>query len=657
MMRFYVRRQIFALCLMTLSVCAGVPVLGQDNPVKNGLNYLIDLEDVRNHYITVEMTVPVTGDQTQLMMAVWTPGSYLVREYARHIDSLKFTNSTGENIQFAKTRKNRWTVETKGLAEFKVRYRLYCNEMSVRTNWVGHEFAMLNGGSTFMTVPDRLNQEHVVELKMPRHWTRSATSLNAAGEKPHRYVAQNFDELVDSPIVAGNINIYPFATGGVQHQLVNIGESGYWDGTKAATDLKKLVDAHQQMWRVVPYDRYLFLNVISGSGGGLEHDNSCLMMTSLWSFRDDDRYKNWLSLASHEFFHTWNVRRLRPKGLMKYDYENENYTRGLWVAEGITSYYEDLLLIRAGLISKDEYLKRLNKDIESVKKRIGRKRQSLTESSFDTWIKFYRPDENSTNTTISYYSKGAVVGFLLDGKIRELTGGQRSLDDVMRQMYEKYLDTGYSSSDFRAVVNDIVGKDTSDWFASAVDSTDELDFEPVKDWFGLEFPDDEEKTATETDDEITDDEAVDENGNGDETADEKTDDSATKITPKEPEPGTRWLGFSGSDRVSRVEADSPATDAGINTGDEILAVNGFRLTRGIESRLKQYEIGDELELLISRRGQIMTLKITIGSKVAKSWRLKIAKKQTVEQKRNFNAWLGLEEPPNNGVDAKEEKPK
>ncbi len=603
---------------MTLSVCAGVQVQGQDNPVKNRINYVIDLKDVRNHYITVEMTVPITDDQTQLMMAVWTPGSYLVREYARHIDSLEFTNSEGQKIQFAKTRKNRWTVETKGLGEFKVRYRLYCNEMSVRTNWVGHEFAMLNGGSTFMTVPDRLDQAHVVELRMPRHWTRSATSLNAAGEKPHRYVAQNFDELVDSPIVAGNINIYPFAAGGVQHQLVNIGESGYWDGTKAAT---------------------------------------CLMMTSLWSFRDDDRYKNWLSLASHEFFHTWNVRRLRPKGLMKYDYENENYTRGLWVAEGITSYYEDLLLIRAGLISKDEYLKRLNKDIESVKKRIGRKRQSLTESSFDTWIKFYRPDENSTNTTVSYYSKGAVVGFLLDGKIRELTGGQRSLDDVMRQMYEKYLDTGYSSSDFRAVVNDIVGKDTSGWFASAVDSTDELDFEPVKDWFGLEFPDDEETTATETDDEITDDEAVDENGNDDETADEKTDDSATKDTPKEPEPGTRWLGFSGSDRVSRVEADSPATDAGINTGDEILAVNGFRLTRGIESRLKQYEIGDELELLISRRGQIMTLKIAIGSKVSKSWRLKIAKEQTVEQKRNFNGWLGLKEPLNNEVDAKEEKPK
>ncbi len=282
---------------------------------------------------------------------------------------------------------------------------------------------------------------------------------------------------------------------------MNVGESGYWDGSKAATDLSKVVAAHHEMWGAVPYQRYLFLNVICGRGGGLEHDNSALLMTSIWSFRDEERYKDWLSLASHEFFHAWNVRRLRPKGLVKYDYESETYTPSLWIAEGVTSYYEDLLLVRAGLFSKKEFLDRLNKNIDGVQKTPGRTKQSLSESSYDAWIKFYRPDENSSNTRISYYSKGAVVAFLLDTKIRELTDGVKSLDDVMRTMYQRYQESGYEPADFRRVVNEIAGEDLSQWFASAVDSTDELDFSPVHNWFGLEFPTnkDDAKTENESD--------------------------------------------------------------------------------------------------------------------------------------------------------------
>ena len=311
---------------------------------KLALRYTVDLEDTRNHYLTIKVEVPVDSDTTELMMAVWTPGSYLVREYARNIDSMTVTSGDRE-LKFEKIRKNRWLVETKGIKSFEVSYRLYCNEMSVRTNWVGNQYAMINGAPTFITVPDRLDKQHEVQLLLPRNWTRSATSLKSVGGNPHRFVAENFDELVDSPIVAGNVSVYPFVVGGIEHQLVNVGESGYWNGTKAATDLKKIVEAHQEMWGVVPYDRYMFINMIVESGGGLEHDNSSILMTSRWSFRDRGRYKSWLSLASHEFFHTWNIRRLRPKSLVTYDYENEVYTDSLWIAEGITSYYEDLLLL------------------------------------------------------------------------------------------------------------------------------------------------------------------------------------------------------------------------------------------------------------------------------------------------------------------------
>ncbi|MEM7784703.1 MAG: hypothetical protein AAF623_15240 [Planctomycetota bacterium] len=500
--------------ILLLWVGLGNIAIGQENELPiDPISYVVDLADSKNHYLKITATVPVVNDSTELMMAVWTPGSYLIREYARHIDSLKIS-SKGESIEFEKIRKNRWRVETKGLKSFQVSYRLYCNEMSVRTNWVGQQYAMMNGAPTFLTVVGRLDQPHRVRLKLPRNWSRSATSLRSYGDLPHSYEAQDFDELVDSPIVAGNIQVYPFEVAGVPHQLVNVGESGIWDGTRAATDLKKIVQAHHEMWNTVPYDRYLFLNMICESGGGLEHDNSTLIMTSRWSYRESGRYESWLSLASHEFFHTWNVRRLRPRSLVDYDYENEVYTPSLWVAEGVTSYYEDLLLVRAGLINSTEYLSRLSQNVESVQRTLGRTKQSLKESSFDTWIKFYRPDENSSNTRISYYSTGAVAAFLLDAKIRRITSGEKSLDDVMRLLYENYVPSGYTSEDFRNTVTEVAGQELADWFARTIDSTEELDYRDLE-FLGIALPNAFDASKFESPDKRKSKESKQENSDGD----------------------------------------------------------------------------------------------------------------------------------------------
>lgn len=583
---------------------------------EDSIRFVVDLADARNHYVTVEMFVPVVEQRTELMMAVWTPGSYLVREYARHIDSLEITNVDGAALNATKVRKNRWVVETTDVKELKVRYRLYCNEMSVRTNWVGNDFAVLNGAPTFLTVVGRLDLPHVVECKLPVNWKRTATSLVQVGSKPHHFRATSFHEIVDSPIVAGNIAVHPFVAGGVQHQLVNVGGAGYWDGDKAAADLRKVVEAHQAMWSVTPYDRYLFLNVISESRGGLEHDFSTLMMTSRWAFRDQKKYRDWLSLASHEFFHTWNVRRLRPRSLQEYDYESEVYTPSLWIAEGITSYFEDVLLARAGLIDRKEYLRRLSDNIKSVETNTGRLKQSLTESSFDTWIKFYRPDENSSNTRISYYRKGCVAAFLLDAKIREATSGAKSLDDVMRRLYVENADTGYEPADFRRVASQVAGLDLSDWFASVIDSTDELEYRHALDYWGLQL-------GTEKPTEKTDAQPV----------------ESTKETAPKP-----WLGFEGVPIVSRVQSDSPASDAGVHTGDELLGINGFRVTKeALDSRIKQYKIGDEIELLIARRGKITTLSLTIAAKPKREWFLTRVKEPSEAQRDNLDAWLGAEQ--------------
>jgi len=619
------------------------------------LRYTVDLEDTRNHYLTIKVEVPVDSDTTELMMAVWTPGSYLVREYARNIDSMTVT-SEGRELEFEKIRKNRWLVETKGIKSFEVSYRLYCNEMSVRTNWVGNQYAMINGAPTFITVPDRLDKQHEVQLLLPRNWTRSATSLKSVGDDPHRFVAENFDELVDSPIVAGNVSVYPFVVGGIEHQLVNVGEAGYWDGTKAATDLKKVVEAHQEMWGVVPYDRYMFINMIVESGGGLEHDNSSVLMTSRWSFRDRGRYKSWLSLASHEFFHTWNIRRLRPKSLVTYDYENEVYTDSLWIAEGITSYYEDLLLLRAGLLSRSEFLSRLSGNVEGVQRTGGRKLQSLKDSSYDAWIKYYRPDENSSNTRISYYSKGAVAAFLLDARIRKLTKGEKSLDDLMRKLFAEYVTTGYTTEEFRAAASELAGQDLSEWFDSVIDSTDELDYSDIE-AIGVVAP--YKKPATQAKKEADKKEADKKEADKKETDKKETDKKVLSglsglkdrlasavggMSRSSKSRGRPYLGFrtsaaDGIVKVTSVKPDSPASEVGMNIEDEVIAVNGFRITSSVDSRLSQYEVGDELEILISRRGQLMTLNLTIGQLESSSYRLRFVSRPSKEQRRQLDLWL------------------
>ena len=618
-----ISHRVFCFSILFAGVLLSQPngrVLGQEDSTPTPIAYSVNLSDAKNHYLTITATFqpPEAADETEIMMAVWTPGSYLVREYARHIDTMTVTDAEGNALPFQKTRKNRWLVQNGDSSTVVVQYRLYANEMSVRTNWVGMEYAMINGAPTFITLVDGLDLPHVVQLELPRNWKRSATSLHRSGGA-HRYVAESFDELVDSPIVAGNISVYPFDAGGVKHQLVNIGESGYWDGSKAASDLQPLVEAHQEMWGTVPYDRYLFLNMISESGGGLEHDNSTLIMTSRWSFRSQSRYQSWLSLASHEFFHTWNVRRLRPRSLVEYDYENEVYTKSLWVAEGITSYYQDLLLVRAGLMDRNAYLRRLSREVESVQRTIGRTKQSLADSSYDAWIKYYRQDENSRFTQISYYTKGAVAAFLLDVKIRKLTDGQQSLDDVMRTMFEKYSETGYTPEEFRTVASEIAGEDLTPWFRNAIDSTEELDFSDLE-FIGIQVPEAAQQQMDEEDD--------------------AADDSDDR--------GSAWIGLSagGDSRVtvSSVQPDSPAYEAGIVNGDELIAVNGYRLSGSINSRLDQYEVGDEIELLIARRGELKTVAVTIESNDSENWRLRFVSKPDASQKSQQASWLSGDQP-------------
>lgn len=611
-----------ALCMFSRTVAAQQPTV----------RHVVSFANAANHYVHVESQFLTTEANQELFMPVWTPGSYLVREYARHVDSVEALDATGVSLAIKKISKNRWQLANEARQMVKVRYRVYCNELTVRTNFVDREFALLNGAALFLTSEDALAAEHIVEMKMPEDWHQAVSSLERRVQLgPHVFVAENFDELVDSPFVVGNPTVHPFRVGGVEHFLVNQGGDGLWDGEQAAADVAKIVEVHQEMWGQVPYNRYYFLNVIAESGGGLEHDNSTVMLTSRWSFRAEKRYKSWLGLASHEFFHTWNVRRLRPKALVNYDYELENYFEELWVAEGVTSYYDEMALVRAGHISTKDYINALSKQIDGLKSADGRLKQSLAEASHDAWIKYYRPNENSRNTTISYYTKGALVAFLLDIEIRRATEGEKSLDDVMRALYEKYaLGEGYDTQDVMAEVNALTGKDYSEWFQSAIYSAEDLDYQPALDWLGLKFAHESLSPSENEQDRGGDALAA-----ASETSKSEAGDSAKRPI---------WTGLStkadgGKLIVSAVAESGPGFAAGINVDDEILAVNEYRVSGNLTELLDQFEDDASVELLLARRGALTRTQLAIVSQPVKEWKLEIVPEPTQEQKANLAAWL------------------
>jgi predicted metalloprotease with PDZ domain len=573
------------------------------------IRYTVSFPAPHTHYVEVSAAVPTGGrPQVELMMAVWTPGSYLVREYARNVEAVAATNPAGRALDVEKTDKNRWRVETGGAPSVTVRYRVYSREMSVRTNWVEAGFALLNGAPTFMTLPDGLARPHEVVIVPAQGWTRSMTGLSELGGGAHRYRAADFDTLVDSPILVGNPTVHEFTVDGKPHFLVNEGEAGVFDGVRAARDLATLVETHRKMWGSLPYDKYVFINMITESGGGLEHKNSTILMTSRWTTRTRPAYLAWLELASHEFFHVWNVKRLRPSELGPFDYENENFTRNLWIAEGVTDYYAELLTHRAGLSSREEYLESLSNQVEGLQMTPGRLVQSAELASFDAWIKYYRPDENSINTSISYYTKGAVLGFILDAKIRRATNGAKSLDDVMRTAFQRFSGPrGFTPDDFRKVAEETAGTSLQAFWDSAIQGTEELDYKEALDTFGLRFRPFE--------------------------------------APRPDRPGRAWLGWTtrndaGRLVVSQLRRDTPAYTAGINVDDEILAIDDFRVRADrLDNRLQQYKSGDTVTLLIARREQLMRLPVTFGAEPPRQWRLEVnpAADEPAQQRRT--RWL------------------
>lgn len=591
----------------------GLLVSGQQ-PIR----YRISFPAPHTHYLEVNATVPAGTPRVELFMAVWTPGSYLVREYSRHVEDFRAATPAGAGLAWRKTRKNRWQIDAGGASSIEVSYKVYARELSVQGNWVDSSFAMLNGAPNFMTLVGGEKRRYEVQLILPPAWTKSASGMKE-GATPHSFTAADFDELLDCPIYAGNGPIHEFTAAGRKHYLVNEGEPPMWDGPASAAALAKIVEEYARMFNGLPYEKYVFFNILAESGGGLEHKNSTWMGASRWAWANAQEPPaegspgtrrpsrlSWLGLASHEYFHLWNVKRLRPVELGPFDYENEVYTRSLWIAEGLTSYYGPLALARAKLASQAATLNTLSGTIRAVQTTPGRLVQPVESASYDAWIKLYRRDENSANDSLSYYPKGAVIGFLLDAKIRAATSGARSLDDVMRLALQRYSgERGYTPEEFRATASEVAGRDLSGWFKQVLESTEELDYTEALDWFGLRF-------------------------------------RPASIRPGAPRvlTGLTVSTTSGRIVVTQVRRHTPAWHAGINFDDEIVAVNGYRLLPDHwPSRLEAFQPGQTVEILVARRGEMKTIKMPIVEDKPVSWTLEVRPGATAEQRAHLKAWL------------------
>jgi len=463
--------------------------------------YTIRAPAPATHIALVEARVPTGRHETvDLMMAVWSPGFYRVENYATHLDSLSARTTDGASLAVERTAPNRWRVHTSGKAAILVSYQLTCAQRSVTTNWVSDSLAVLNGPATFITLAESVRRPVEVDLELAPLWKQSATSLDAAPDGiPNHYVAPDYDTLVDSPIIAGDLTVYEFDVDSARQYLVDVGDVGTFDGARAAKDIEKFVRANRTFWGFLPFRKWVFLNVFRQGRGGLEHLNSTLLTTSADRLATPEAYFSWITYVSHEFFHTYNVKRLRPVELGPFDYEHPPSTPSLWIAEGLTSYYGELLATRGGDGAPSDFLRILSGHIRATQNSPGRLVQTLEQSSLQVWNAGTSGVGQDPKTTVSYYEKGPPVGWILDAHIRRLTDDRHSLDDVMRLAYKRYSGAhGFTPEQFRQTAADVAGVSLEDLFHKTLATTEELDYTEALDWFGLRFAPSDDPTKAWT---------------------------------------------------------------------------------------------------------------------------------------------------------------
>lgn len=569
------------------------------------IHYLVAMSQPETHLFEVTLHLAdYPSPILDLKLPVWTPGSYLVREYAKNLqDFVAFAED--KPLPWRKISKNHWQVDKIGVSELTVRYRIFANELSVRTNHLDTTHGYFNGAALFFRIPGWENQPIRVTIVPSRPEWQITTALPPVDQETNTFLASDFDTLVDTPFEIGSHQLYKFEVLGKPHELAIWGQ-GNFQAQQLIADIQKIVQVQAQMFGGLPYERYVFLlHLFSQAFGGLEHKDSCSLIYHRFGFRAQDKYDRFLQLVAHEFFHLWNVKRIRPKALEVFDYDQENYTPSLWFCEGTTSYYDLLIPLRAGIYDVKSYLNNLSKEITRYETTPGRKVQPLSESSFDTWIKLYRPDANSGNSQMSYYLKGEMVSLLLDLLIRSIHDNQRSLDDVMLKMWQQFgqAEIGYTPEQLQEVIESVAGIDLTDFLKRYIDGTDDLPLNEYLEPFGLQLVAEQQE---------------------------------------EPYLGVRISTENGREIIKFVETGSPAQIGGIDAGDEFLAIDGIKLAAGgLSDRLKDYQPNDKIEVTVFHQDELRTYSITLASPHPTRYQVKPVEHPNSTQQQNFAGWLGV----------------
>jgi len=457
------------------------------DPVK--ANFSVSFEDSQSHYLEVTLNFEnLSAKQTNLVLPVWTPGYYLILETPRYIIDFEVTDEKNQKIKWNKNSKNRWVVENGSKSKITVKYRVFANKKSVAESYTDADKAFIMPNTVFMHIENNINNPVTLTVNKPSKWTKISTGLEVADASKNNYYAKNFDVFYDSPIYIGNQKVIKFENEGKKYTLGVATPQGL-DEEKFVADLKKIMSATTSIMKKVPYDHYSYIMMEAG-GGGLEHWNSQAIFTK-GSFDSSSKrdYTDFMNFVTHEYFHLYNVKAIRPIELGPFDYNKENYTTMLWVSEGFTVYYEYIIMIKAGLLDGKGALDYLSNSIKKYENAEGSKHMSLSQSSFDIWLNFFNRETNAKETIISYYDKGPTIGMLLDLEIRNNTANKKSLDDVMRFLYDEYYEKkqrGFTEDEFWSACENTSGRSLSE-IKTYVNTVTEIDYQKYLKYGGLQI--------------------------------------------------------------------------------------------------------------------------------------------------------------------------
>ncbi len=581
--------------------------------MNNTINYTIDFSKTNQHLFNIELTIPAhQSDTLTLSLPSWLPGSYMIRDFAKNIVIISSDGST----KLTAIDKQTWLLNTQGKA-CTIAYQVYALDHSVRTAFLDTRRAFFNGSSVFLCVNEFVDSTHQVLIKEPefdQQWQVATGMPRASGTQKYQfgsYVASDYHQFIDCPFEISQFDHIEFDVAGCTHHLILSGKH-YADTKRVVKDLTKLCQHHINLFEsegalTPPFNEYWFLtNIVPNGFGGLEHKNSTALLCSTFDFANINepnqltpQYKSFLSLASHEYFHAWNVCRIKPVEFTPYDLTTERYTQQLWAYEGITSYYDDFSLYRTAIISFEDYLELLSKTFTRVNRGSGQNKQSLIESSFYTWTKFYQQGADAQNNIVSYYTKGSLLALWLDLTIRTETSNQYSLDNVMHQLWHKFgqPSIGTELIDLITIASELVGYDLYPAVSTILNDKKAIDLTPLLEKVGVSI----EQMASKVDDVL-------------------------KINTNSHQPylGMMTKTAATGVQVVNVSEDSPAEITGISSGDQIIAIDNLVVSQqSIASVTACLTIGKPAQIAIIRHGELLMFDIVVRPAIKEITKLKV----------------------------------